>query len=294
VRVLRSLLPALYPVFSAGTSLRKAFGIPAAPRLRVALFHDVAPDEIPLFAAQMMWLQQSWTFASPDLFQRLMRGEVELEADTLVLTFDDGFASNRRVAEEVLRPLGIRALFFVATDFIAQPDPEAARRFIVNRLKIGGSVEELPRHMTNMTWEDLSALNAMGHVIGSHTASHARLGPELSSAELMHEVVVGADRLEDRLNVPVRHFAFPFGNIDSFSMEAMAISARRFDFVYSGLRGDNHPATSPCAIRRDSLSPTDGRHLVGAFLAGAADLRYQRSNALLDRWAASSAEQLPA
>jgi hypothetical protein len=82
----------------------------------------------------------------------------------------------------------------------------------------------------------------------------------------------------------VRHFAFPFGDFASFSMPAMRLAMTRFDFIYSGLRGNNCPDSMPCSIKRDSLKPDDPKSMVGAFLLGAGDFRYRRLNRILDSW----------
>ncbi len=87
------------------------------------------------------------------------------------------------------------------------------------------------------------------------------------------------------LSTRVRHFAFPFGDLASFSEPAMRLAMTRFDFIYSGLRGNNHPGSLPCTIRRESLKPDDRKSLVGAFLQGASDSLYLRRNEILDQWA---------
>jgi peptidoglycan/xylan/chitin deacetylase (PgdA/CDA1 family) len=46
--------------------------------------------------------------------------------------------------------------------------------------------------------------------IGGHTVSHARIS-SLSAAEAFAEIDGGRRRLQERLGIEVRHFAFPFG-----------------------------------------------------------------------------------
>jgi peptidoglycan/xylan/chitin deacetylase (PgdA/CDA1 family) len=62
-----------------------------------------------------------------------------------------------------------------------------------------------------LTWDMAERLRASGLVeIGAHTVSHAVLANE-SAAEVRTEMVRGRERLESRLGVPIRHFAYPFG-----------------------------------------------------------------------------------
>lgn len=290
---LRSVLPITYPMLRVRKHLRRVLLPPTQPDLRVLLYHDVAPAQFDDFARQLKWLARRWHFITPAEFETIVEGKKIPRWDSLLLTFDDGFASNLRVAQEILQPAGIQALFFVVTDFIEQPDASAARRFICKRLQAGDNSGALPVHWTNMSWADLAALHKLGHTIGSHTASHERLTADVAPTVLQDEIVAGADRLQTKLGVPVRHFAFPFGNFASFSREAMEVAAKRFDYIYSGLRGNNLPHPQRYSLRRDSQTPGDSMPLLGAFLEGASDVRYQPLNDVLDKWAsvASSAQQ---
>ena len=99
------------------------------------------------------------------------------------------------------------------------------------------------------------------------------------------EIISSADRLENRLGVPVEHFAYTFGDLASFSSQALSIAKHRFRYVFSGLRGNNPVGTSSFAIRRDSLKPSDPNSLMGALLVGGADFMYRSSLNKLDDWA---------
>ena len=220
-------------------------------------------------------------------------GERPVRGRNLLLTFDDGFASNRVAAEEVLGPMGIRALFFIVSDFAACVDRGQARAFISDRIQpIGIAPNDLPTDWHNMQWADLEALLEQGHTIGAHTRTHPVLSRIGDDATLTAEIAGSADVIESRLGVRIEHFAYPFGTSASFSPAAMAVARRRFRFVHSGARGDNRGA-SPFAIRRDAAATQDPHpvyrsfspHLLGAFLEGAADLRYSRDRDQLDQWA---------
>ena len=145
-------------------------------------------------------------------------------------------------------------------------------------------MEKLPTHMCNMRWTDLEVLLEQGHTIGAHTRSHVRLSEIKSLGGLADEIVSSADRLENRLGVRMENFAYTFGDLDSFSCQALQVAQKRFRYVYSGLRGNNVMGTSSYAIRRDALTPTNPHALVGAFLEGGADFIYKRSLNHLDDW----------
>jgi len=258
----------------------------------VLLHHDVAPQDMDKFAAQLRWLAKTWKFVTPEQFAAMISGELPIIGSNLLLTFDDGLASNRAVAEQVLNPMGIRALFFVVSELAAISDPYEARQFIARNVYLGTQAENLPRSWGNLRWGDVEALLEQGHTIGGHTRTHARLSEIESQAELEREIVGGADALQMHLRVPIEHFAYTFGNVGSFSEAAARIAKSRFRTIFSGLRGDNANGTSPFAIWRDASAVQDAHsnylllpnNLMGSFLEGAADLRYWQDRAILRKW----------
>lgn len=283
----RVLAGSYHPV-KLSRSIGRQLGLTSASRLRVLLYHDVAPQDQAHFGAQLRWLARSWRFVSAEQFEAMASGTEPIRGHNLLLTFDDGFASNRLVAEQVLSPLGIRALFFVVSDFVAVADRDEARHFIARQIYPGLRADELPAHWCNMGWTDLEALLEQGHSIGGHTCTHARLSQIDSEPDLEREIVASADTLAHRLGVPVEHFAYPFGDLASFSEKALAVARRRFRFIYSVLRGDNAAGVSAFALRRDAAAARDPLSLVGAFVEGAADCPYRRSRAQLSEWAYQS------
>jgi peptidoglycan/xylan/chitin deacetylase (PgdA/CDA1 family) len=277
-------IASLYYVFKGVKEVRRSLGFSHANSLRVLLYHDIAPDDESRFAAQLRWLSQSWIFVSPERFAAMISGNEPVLGRNLLVTFDDGFASNRRVAERVLKPMGISALFFVVSDFVSQVGRDDARYFIAQHIRPGCNVDELPAHLYNMSWCDLEALLEQGHSIGGHTRSHARLSQIDAEADLEAEIIASADTLARRLGVSIEHFAYTFGDLASFSPAALAVARRRFRLVYSGLRGDNAKHVSPFALRRDAVTAQDSNALLGGLSEGAADFFYTRSCARLDRW----------
>ena len=275
---------AAYYCLKAAKAIARPLGLRPAASLRVLTYHDVAPHQQPLFAAQLRWLARSWKFISPQQFATLISGSEPVIGRNLLLTFDDSFASQRHVAEQVLKPMGISALFFAVSDFVALQDPAEARQFIAKNIYPMLSLDAVPAHWSNMTWSDLEALLEQGHMIGGHTQTHARLSQVDSDAGLEREIIDAADTLTRRLGVSIDHFAYTFGDLASFSQRALAVARRRFRFIYSGLRGDNVGALTPWAIRREAIDADNSLGLVGAFVEGVADLRYARARAEFARW----------
>ena len=268
--------------------MRIARGVGALPasHLRILLYHDVPPNSIERMERQLRLLARHWRFVTPRQLEESALGGEPLPRRSLLVTFDDGLASNRVVAETLLARLGIRAVFFVLPELLEIVDREQARAFISRRILPGRSPDSLPPHLTGMSWSDLEALLDQGHTIGSHTMSHARLAG-LSKADLEREVVGSGDAIAARLGASVDHFAYPFGDVGSFSALALAASRLRYRFIHSGVRGDNRPPL--CGpLLRDSVSPDEPHSIVGAFVEGAADPLYRSARAKLETWGAES------
>lgn len=288
------LLAAAYRPIKMVKAMGQSMGFVRENQLRVLLYHDIAPGDQGNFAAQMRWLKSSWNFISVQRFEAMMTGQEPILGRNVLLTFDDGFASNRQVVEQVLNPMGIQALFFVVSELADITDDLQARNLIAASVCPGKLAKDLPSHWRSMGWNDLEALLDYGHVVGCHTGTHARLSEVHSLTGLEKEIVSSANSIEERLRSPVDHFSFTFGDLASFSDAAFSVARKQFRFIHSGLRGDNSMGVSPLAIRRDSAARQDSdfnysvfsNNLLGAFLEGAADARYAKSRVRLDAWAA--------
>lgn len=102
----------------------------------------------------------------------------------VVLTFDDGGATARRIADHLER-FGWRGHFFIATDCIGQ------RGFLADA--------------------DLRDLHARGHVVGSHSQTHPLRMAPCSTEQIAAEWRVSVDRLGTILSTPVTVASVPGG-----------------------------------------------------------------------------------
>lgn len=101
------------------------------------------------------------------------------------LTFDDGGVSFYTVAADMLEARGLRAYCFVTTDFIGQ------RGFLAA--------------------DQIRELDARGHVIGTHSASHPTRFSAQNRAEMLREWTGSCRRLEDVLGHAVTTGSVPGG-----------------------------------------------------------------------------------
>jgi peptidoglycan/xylan/chitin deacetylase (PgdA/CDA1 family) len=142
----------------------------------------------------------------------------------VILTFDDGGASAPTRILGALRERGWRAHFFVTTDFIG------TRGFV--------------------TPAGLRDLQAAGHVIGSHSASHPLRMSYLAPDAMRREWRDSRARLEDLLSAPVTVASVPGGYYSQTVASAAAEVGIRVLFT-----------SEP----RRSVNVVDGTAVVGRF-----------------------------
>ena len=248
--------------------------------VRVLIYHDVKTEEqIQLFKKQILSLQKEYEFISPIDFQQDLINSKKNKAKIL-LSFDDGFKSNRKLAEEVLNKLNIKALFFIISDFVgAKKQSEEYEKIIHNIYPSGPSKSELS---DPMDYDDIRFLISSGHHIGCHTISHQMLSKISSLNELNKELVSSKNKLEKDFDIKIKHFAFPFGTFDSINQSSIKILDENYQFIHSGLRGNNKNTTK--LIYRDAVNPEMTINRFKAFLIGNADFLYKRKFEKLNKY----------
>jgi peptidoglycan/xylan/chitin deacetylase (PgdA/CDA1 family) len=127
---------------------------------------------------------------------------------TVVLTFDDAFASVKTYALPVLSRLGIRGTVFAPTEYVSR------------RAHLAWSGldqwEQTPdaAELTPMTWDDLGELAELGWEIGSHSKTHLPL-TSLDDDALATELGGSREECAQRIGRPVTAIAYPYGDVDA-------------------------------------------------------------------------------
>lgn len=133
---------------------------------------------------------------------------------TVVITFDDAFASVKRHAQPVLSALGITATVFAPTDYVSRQAPLAWPGLA--QWERTCDAEEL----TPMSWDDLRELSELGWEVGSHTRTHPLL-TQLDDDALAKELRGSLEECSERIGRPVTSVAYPYGGVDD-RVEAQA------------------------------------------------------------------------
>jgi len=252
--------------------------------LRVLTYHNIKREDHLKFLEQLEALKKNWNFVSPNDFELMMKNKALITGRNVLLTFDDGFKSNRVIAEKILKSLDIKSIFFIVPEFINQTNNNQSKKFIAKFILPGLSIDLIDDDMVNMNWGDLHYLLEQGHVVGAHTMNHKRLSELTSVGEMDYEIIESARLLENNLNIKIKHFAYTFGDISSFSLDALRCAVKKFSFIYTGLRGNNANDRTLISIKRDAVSPAESPLLIRFYLEGGFDFIYKKDLHQYKRW----------
>jgi peptidoglycan/xylan/chitin deacetylase (PgdA/CDA1 family) len=120
-------------------------------------------------------------------------GTLPPPSGTACVTFDDGLASDLRVAAPLLEDLGIRGSFYVCPGLWGR-----------QHASINGDAGRL------MTRDEAAELSARGMELGSHAMTHSDLR-KLDDVALEAELTESKAAIEDVTGRPCRVIAYPFG-----------------------------------------------------------------------------------
>lgn len=165
----------------------------------------------------------------------LLRAHEQGRARGLVgLTFDDGYTDFVDHAVPVLERYGMTGTLYV----------------VAGRMGGANEWDDGPR-LAIMDADQVRAVAAAGHEVGSHTMTHPRLaGAE--PAGLLTEVVESRRVLEDVLQSEVAGFCYPYGSYDAAAAEAV----RSAGYDHACVTGDYDPGDR-FTLPRCYVSPGD-------------------------------------
>jgi peptidoglycan/xylan/chitin deacetylase (PgdA/CDA1 family) len=139
----------------------------------------------------------------------------------LAVTFDDAYRSVVELALPIMAEYDLPGTVFAPTSFIGTERP--MRWPGIDRWH--GTPHEA--ELIPCSWPELEQLGEAGWEVGSHTRTHPRL-PELTDGELMAELNESRGECEERLGVPCRSIAYPYGAVDGHVADAVAAAGYSF------------------------------------------------------------------
>lgn len=177
---------------------------------------------------------------SGDEFLYLIENGTEKPKKCVLLTFDDGFADNYVFAYPLLKKFAMKAMMFVATDFIAEGSITRDPFVSLSHNEAWELAYSDRRSEVMCTWQELEEMESSGVFdIQCHGTTHNT--PELMSKKKYREVkddlIGGKSILETRLSKTASHFAWPRGHYDAEGVR-IAMEAG-FRALYTTDRGAN-------------------------------------------------------
>lgn len=189
------------------------------------------------FLRHVHFLKEYYRIVSlPDALEMLEKGAVN--APTVVLTFDDGYAENFLSLRSVIEPENIPATLFVCT------------RHITERSKFKHDIDRGEHGFPALGWEEIRYFDKHNVCIGSHTRTHFDCG-STDEEKLLDEISGSLEDLRRELGHDVYYFSFPKGCPENMSEPARRIALRSYPYLFSTCGGANWgPLPSGTIIKR--------------------------------------------
>lgn len=194
-----------------------------------------------LFAAQLDGLAgHGWEFVDLDAVLLWLTGDGDLPRRAVLVSFDDAYTDLLEVAAPLLAERSIPALVFAIGGHL-------------------GGANDWDHHkgaasLRLLAPEDLPRASASGIEVGSHTFSHRPL-LEVPAAELEHELVEAADRIEAAGVPRPRAFSYPYGRWSP--AVAAAVREAGYAVAFTTAWGDSQPGGDVYTVPRVEVHAGD-------------------------------------
>ena len=188
--------------------------------------------------------------------------------NSVVITFDDGYANIYQHAFPVLLELGLPATIFQTVQFAHEQ-----RLFSWDEAEYGDQ-PELFDAVRPLSWDEIREMCQSRLIsMGSHTMTHPHLGL-LSPQEIRFEVGESKRLLEEQTGEPIRFFAFPggirrFGDISEMALETLVDCG--YTLACTSAIGRSAIGDDPFALKRIGIGQIDTPALFRAKVIGAYD-----------------------
>lgn len=213
----------------------------------VVMYHHVMPKSKELnvtpevFEEHLLGLKtKGWKTLNGEEFLYLMNHPKESRKKCVVLTFDDGFVDNYIYAYPILKKYKMKAVLFVATEFIADLDIKRNNFNVLSHKEMWELAFSERKHEVMCTWMELREMESEGVFdIQSHGHSH-RIPDFIKKADYLaveNDLSIGKDLLIKNLGKVPHHLAWPKGIYDEKSVEIA--NSLGFRILYITERGSN-------------------------------------------------------
>ena len=234
-------------------------------------FHDIPVTHFDWFKKLLDELMKEYTFISP--YNLPSSINKKSSKPNLLLTFDDGFSSNINICKDILKPRGIKGLFFIPSSFINLKGPKAykfCQKNFFPKTKIPST-----KKYDSLTVDQIKDMIYLGNFIGGHTKTHPNL-KNLKENDLIEEIIESANYLESILDYKISHFAYPFGSIKTISRKSFIISKSRFKYCFANIRGGLTESPSKNFLYRQNIDKSMPFFIIKSIIQGKLNWKYKK------------------
>lgn len=186
-------------------------GLRRGAAIQTLNFHNLTRARLPQYARQLSLAEAFFaSVGEADLHMLFETGRWHKAKPGLLPVFYEGYRNTYDLALPLLEQHGFKGWFFIPTDFLTVPLD--AQRAFADDHHIGVVDEPYDDARIAMTWDELRDLKRRGHVVSSHTRSHAALTEDSPAEALRREIVESQERITAELGEPAQAFAWLFGN----------------------------------------------------------------------------------
>lgn len=245
--------------------------------IRAVNYHGTRACTAMNFERQLGFLASEFVGVSlADLGELFQSGCWQKSRPGLILSFDDGLASNYSVAAPLLEKYGFTGWFFVPMDFVDCPVSGQAQ-FALNSgiLRKGDAGDSHHDGRIALSRQELADLVRRNHVVGCHTRTHCRTSRDLPNEVLHYEIESGKRAVGEATRRECDCYAWVGGETWAYSAAAASVirdAGYKYAFMTNSLpitgRSDPHH------LQRNNVEADWSLALVSFELCGVQDLRY--------------------
>lgn len=247
--------------------------------IRILLYHSVNDSQRSdmsvqpsQFEKQLDFLVRNYEVTTLENAVQCLRSKKLPARPAVVLTFDDGYEDNFRVAYPHLKRRNLPATIFLLT---GEREEDRKASHLAYAL--------LPDDRL-LSWDAVKEMAASGITFGSHGQTHARL-TELDPERLRREIFLSKERIEFETNRPVQFFSYPYGTDCDFDQGVKSLVREAgYEAGFSALFGTNGPGSDLWTLRRIGIEASDTLFTLQAKLNGALGLLSLFNFSLLRRF----------
>ena len=220
--------------------------------MSAAHFSVLAPER---FDEQMKFLYENdFTSLTISEYKKIVIGDVRPNKLSVLVTFDDAYSDNLRVAWPIAQRYGIKINIFCPTSLVGLRHPV----FMCEEVPaILDHCAEFPDLWQPLSWHEVREMYSLGVSFGLHGHSHqnmALMAPDILDSEIR----VGARIFKEQLGHYPEAVALPYGGPGAYSPEVLETLRRAgLDLVFSTIVGRSHLPSRRMPMRRIVVHEND-------------------------------------